>query len=273
MRIWSNQRAHANVGIMKVPPLVRWFTDPLLSELRVPIVGGVNRGQWWSLMSAGSGYASGRRANSQMQLLADLMRPADVVWDVGAHHGYVALCAARIIGTAGSVHAFEPSAMNRTRLARHVRWNHLPNVTVHPFALSRFNGESTFGGTGTSKMFALGGGTQTVQVRTAAALVEQGVCPAPTFVKIDVEGAEADTLHGMIDILPLQARLIVAMHGREVDQRCTDMLENRGWTCTPSHDLARSRAGAWDGDPDLFCTGPTYDGSSADRATLRRTNF
>ncbi len=252
---------------------MRWFTDPLLSELRVPIVGGVNRGQWWSLMSAGSGYASGRRAAWQMQLLADLMRPSDVVWDVGAHHGYVALCASRIVGTGGSVHAFEPSAMNRARLERHVRWNHLRNVTVHPFALSNFNGESTFGGTGTSKMFALGLGAETVQVRTSAGLVEQHVCQAPTFVKIDVEGAEADTLHGMLDVLPPQARLIIAIHGREVDERCTNMLENRGWTCTPSHDLQRSRAGSWDGDPDLFCVGPAYAGSSNDEAALHRANF
>lgn len=258
---------------MQLPATVRRLTDPLLSEVRVPILGGVNRGLWWSLMSAGSGYVSGRRAAGQLRLLSDLMRPADVVWDVGAHHGYVTLCASRKVGATGSVHAFEPSAMNRSRLTRHVRWNSLSNVSVHPFALSSYDGESTFGGSGTSKMFSMGGGAEIVQVRSSESLVDGQVCPPPTFVKIDVEGAEADTVRGLMNVLPPHARLLIAMHNREVDHRCTELLEARGWTCTPSHGLQRSRAGAWESDPDLFCTGPAFAGHVADRESLQRADF
>src|SRR5687767_2781122 len=135
---------------MRVPAGVRSFTDPILSRVPVPIVSGVNRGQWWSLVSAGSGYASGRRAAEQMRLLNALLRRGETVWDVGAHHGFVTLCAAKRVGPTGVVHAFEPCASNRAALRRHLRWNRLTNVEVHPYALSDADGESCFGSTATS---------------------------------------------------------------------------------------------------------------------------
>jgi hypothetical protein len=163
---------------VRLPPAIRRITDPLLSDMRVPIVGGVNRGMWWSLMSSGSGYASGRRANGQMRLLSDLMHEGDVMWDVGAHHGYVSLCASRKVGARGFVNSFEPSEMNRGRLSRHVRWNHLSNVSVHGFALSNYNGQCTFGGSGTSKRnrASADGGNLGARPRVPAADVCQNRC-------------------------------------------------------------------------------------------------
>ena len=200
---------------MHVPAVVRRVTDPILRGVPVPVLSGVNRGRWWSLVSAGSGYASGRRSRRQMELVAALVGPSDVAWDVGAHHGFVTLCASRRAGAGGSVHAFEPSATNRALLGRHARWNGLANTTVHPFALSSYDGESCFGGSGTSKMLALGAGRETVLVRRGATLVAEGVCAPPTFMKIDVEGAEADALAGVIPVLPPTARLLIAVHESE----------------------------------------------------------
>lgn len=258
---------------MKMPAAIRRVTDPLLGVVRVPILSGVNRGRWWSLISAGSGYASGRRASAQLELLAALVRPGDVMWDVGAHHGYVTLCASRRVGPHGAVHAFEPSRLNRGLLERHIRWNHLDNVVVHPFALSDTNGESHFGGAGTSKMFSLGGGTEVVQVRTAASLVGQGACAAPTFMKVDVEGAEGDAVAGALAVLPRSARLLIAMHGREADAHCTTLLRAAGFEMVASRALERSRGGAWQSDPDLFCLGPEAESRDLDLVLLREAAF
>jgi FkbM family methyltransferase len=195
------------------------------------------------------------------------------MWDVGAHHGFVALCAARQVGPAGTVHAFEPSARNRAVLRRHVRWNHLGNVSVHSVALSDYDGESRFGGTGTSKMYALGGGAETVAVRRAATLVAQGICPPPTFMKLDVEGTEADALAGAVCVLPRCARLLIAVHGREADERCSTLLEAAGFTLVASRALERCRRGPWRSDPDLFCLGPDAVAGERDIALLRRAGF
>ena len=94
---------------MRLPPVVKQFTNPVVGRLRVPILSGPNRGLWWSLASAGSGYATGLRAARQMELVASLVGPGDVVWDIGVHHGFVTLCAARRVGSTGEVHAFEPA--------------------------------------------------------------------------------------------------------------------------------------------------------------------
>jgi FkbM family methyltransferase len=208
-----------------------------------------------------------------MHLLSALLHPGDIVWDVGAHHGYVTLSASRKVGSAGSVQSFEPSMMNRGALNRHVAWNRLENVTVHPFALSNFDGETNFGGTGTSKMFALGGGAEVVQVRSGMTMVQRDSLPLPTFIKIDVEGAEGDTVAGLIPVLPRNARLFIAMHSAAADAQCQQLLSRAGWECVASKPLQRCRGGEWVSDPDMFCMGPDYAGRDADRATLRRADF
>jgi len=78
------------------------------------------------------------------------------MWDVGAHHGFVMLTAARAVGPSGTVLAFEPSATSRAVLERHLSWNDVTNETVVSVALSNRNGLLTFGGRGTSKTFRLG---------------------------------------------------------------------------------------------------------------------
>jgi len=258
---------------MKVPGFIRSVTDPVLERIPILIASGVNRGLRWNLASAGHGYGSGRRAAKQMTLIGALVRPGDVVWDVGAHHGYVTLCAAARVGPTGHVYAFEPSAFNRRLLARHVRWNGFTNVTVLPWALSATEGEASFGGNDTSKTFALGAGDELVAMRTADALVAAGECRAPSFLKIDVEGAEDDVLRGAAASLPRAARLLIGMHNRQVDVDGAARLTAAGFRLLPSGELARQRTGRWMGDPDLYAAGPDDNGWERDVSVLREGGF
>ena len=258
---------------MRIPSFIRKLTDPILENIPMPITGGVNRGRLWNLASSGAGYGSGRRAADQMTLFSKLVRPGDVVWDVGAHHGYVTLCAAARVGSEGRVHAFEPSARNRRLLQRHVDWNKLGNVTVLPFALAATEGEARFGGTGTSKMLALGAGDEMVSMRTADSLVASGECRPPSFIKIDVEGAEAEVLKAGAALLGPETRLIIAMHHREADAACTALLTAAGFRLAPSRQLAAMRTTNWDGDPDLYCAGPAWPHWDEDLTLLREAGF
>lgn len=258
---------------MRAPASLRRISDPLLERIPVPILSGVNRGRWWNLSSAGSGYATGRRARSQLELFAALLRPGDTVWDVGAHHGYFTLCAASEIDERGSVHAFEPGKRNREVLLRHIRWNGLQNVMVYPYALSSFDGSTRFGGEGSSKTQALGSGDREVAVRTASSLVRSGECPPPTFVKVDIEGAEADFVEGATDVLPADSRLLIAVHGRETDRKCIRALADAGFYLIASRELSRNRTRRWHADPDLFAIGPCYGEIERDRLLLRRHGF
>ena len=90
-------------------------------------------------------------------------------------------------------------------------------------------------------------------------MIEEGACPAPTFVKMDVEGSEDDALAGLISALPPSARLLIAMHDRASDARCVELLRARSFECHASRALTASRRGEWSSDPDLFSYGPTAD--------------
>ncbi len=241
---------------MRAPALIRQVTDPVLERVPVPVVGGENRGRWWNLSSAGSGFASGRRARTQMRVLRTLIRPGDVVWDVGAHHGYVTLLAARRVGPAGRVHSFEPDTRNARILRRHLRWNRVHNAKVHPVALGAEDGTARFGGDSTSKTLALGQGTGRVTVRTGRSLFGAGEADPPSFIKIDVEGAEAQVLQGALDLVATDGLIVVAVHSARADRDCTDLLMEHGFELIPSRPLERARRAGWHGDPDLLCMGP-----------------
>lgn len=241
---------------MRLPRWVRETLRPVASRVPVPIVSGTNRGRWWNLASAGSGYASGRRSREQMQVLESLIERGDCVWDVGAHHGYMTLSAARRVGPEGHVYAFEPGRTNHDVLRRHLRWNDARNTEALAIALGDFDGEAAFGGTGTSKMLALGAGDETVRVRRGDALVRAGICAAPMVMKVDVEGAEAAVLRGMGCCLPARARLLVAIHSAEAHTDCCAALASRDFEVMPSRGLLECLNGTWRGDPDLLALGP-----------------
>lgn len=258
---------------MRVPSAVRRVTDPLIRHLRVPVLSGVNRGRRWGLLSAGAGYVSGRRQAGQLELIQELLEPGDTVWDVGAHHGYVTLCAAAHAGSTGHVHAFEPSAENRDILERHMRWNDVQNVTVHAYALSDADGTASFGGAHSSKTRALGAGTEHVVVRRGETLVRDHGCAAPTFVKLDVEGAEGAAVEGLASVLPAGARLMIAMHSAAADARCVEVLSAAGFELIASAPLRQNRRRPWVSDPDLFAIGPACASRDRVHDTLRRAGF
>jgi hypothetical protein len=132
-------------------------------------------------------------------------------------------------------------------------------------ALASYTGTARFGGGDTSKMHALGSGDEEVSVCTGE-MVHSAVVRQPTFVKIDVEGAEADVLAGALPIVPSRAVILMAIHSGSADQACTRLLRANGFELIPSGALDRARRLGWRGDPDLLCIGPDYeDGGRIER--------
>lgn len=253
----------------RFPAGLKRYTTPVIGRVPVWIMSGPNRGLRWSLAGWGSGYGSGNREASRMKMLSALIREGDVVWDVGAHYGYVTLLAARIVGSSGHVYSFEPSAGNRWFLERHVRWNALRNVTVLPVALGGFDGSADFGGGYTSKQHRIGGGSERIEVRSASSLLADGVCRPPSFLKVDVEGAEGDLLEAGCHSLEPSVRMVVAMHSWGVYTDCRRILGDGGFSVYETTKLARQGDGSWHGDPDLVAFGPEYPDTERDVEILK----
>ena len=140
------------------------------------------------------------------QLYAALVRHGDVCFDVGANYGEVALFLAQTVGESGLVVAFEPVWPMYTELCRFIQRDttqKAPILTV-PMGMSDAvkdatihvpNGDFTMGSMADPAAWAgaqPGAKLDTHRVRFTtldAYLATTGFRP-PTFLKIDVEGAE-----------------------------------------------------------------------------------
>ncbi len=157
-------------------------------------------------------YAIGDNELVVQQVLAAVIEPGDVVFDVGANVGFLTVVCARLVGPSGFVVAFEPSAAN----AQLVRDNLAANGFANGLVVCRAVAAEP--GTASLQLAAYSGGhalevagappdhvgSVLVEVTTLDEVVESGVRP-PDVVKIDVEGAEVAVLDG--------AGAVLAEHG------------------------------------------------------------
>lgn len=133
------------------------------------------------------------------------LRPGDVFVDVGANIGLFSVIAAKRVGKAGQVYAFEPAALPRRRLEENIRLNSFTNVSIQQLALSDGAGwveisVPTDGHDAWSSLAKPIAGADIRLERTEAttwdAFAEENGLPVPRMVKIDVEGWEGHVLDG-----------------------------------------------------------------------------
>jgi FkbM family methyltransferase len=151
----------------------------------------------------------------------DALEPGDVCLDVGAHIGYYTVVAAKIVGAAGHVHAFEPSPDSYRRLVRNVELNALENVTMHELAVDEEAGtailyEPTGQNSGLATLDPVLAAKSTlpareVQVRVApvSAVVPGDDLRRVRVIKIDVEWHELGVLRSLRPLFELGNPLAV----------------------------------------------------------------
>lgn len=128
--------------------------------------------------------------------------PKDVLWDIGSHHGHYSIFAASAAAGNSQVFSFEPDRDAARVQMANIRMNKLERkISLRNLAVSNIIGEVKFssqGGNSNSHLVKGNGNTGkssdiiSVPSSTLAALLQE--LPAPTFVKIDTEGAEIDIL-------------------------------------------------------------------------------
>jgi FkbM family methyltransferase len=166
-----------------------------------------------------------------------------VVVDVGANIGFISLAAARLVGPAGHVYAFEPNGELVRRLKKSVARNRIGNVSVFSTALGDRRGKvrlivGQHHGTNRISVGEEAPGQAPVSLQRADDLLP-GRLPAgvPVFVKIDVEGAELGVLKGMTALLSRpQTRFFVELgdeHSRRFGNTAADvfaLFQAQGYT-------------------------------------------
>lgn len=178
--------------------------------------------------------------------LLSTVDPEDVVWDVGANYGfYACLVGEKLRG--GDVVAFEPLDRNVRRLGRNLSLSEV-DATVRQIALGDESATvefepptftNTFRGVARIAPEADDDAID-VQIRAGDRLVRREDLPAPSVVKIDVEGAEALVLDGMDHVLSNGCRAVFCeLHPGLMDDYdttvgdVTDTLRDHGFAVRP----------------------------------------
>ena len=202
----------------------------------VPVLQGKLRGSRWIVGSSNHGCWLGSYEFEKQQLFVEVVRPDDVVFDVGAHVGFYALLASELVVPNGEVCAFEPDPRNLSYLRRHVRLNHCGNVRIFAMAVGRKKSVSSFeeGRDSSQGHLSMNGGSLFVPVVSLDDLLADGKIPVPDCIKIDVEGAELEVLKGARFLLQSDhPSIFLATHGRQLHERCCEFLVELGYSLRP----------------------------------------
>ncbi|MEU3072278.1 FkbM family methyltransferase [Streptomyces laurentii] len=154
-------------------------------------------------------YLFGEWEPNLSTFLRDRLRPGDTFIDVGAHRGAFTLLASRAVGPHGRVVAIEPHPRFHDDLTTSATTNRRTNIRAIRSAASDTHGTLTLyledpANLGHTTAIRPRHVHETVEVPTAplADLISRAELAAARVIKIDVEGAEAAAIRGLLPALP-----------------------------------------------------------------------
>jgi FkbM family methyltransferase len=141
----------------------------------------------------------------------------DAVLDGGACTGDTSLIFSNSVGEEGVVYALDPVADHLEILDYNVKQFPLKNVKIMPFGVADKN---VFAKPIVLNQYAPGfrSGNQTLPMRAIDYLVSAGEIPKLDFIKLDVEGAEMETLRGALQSIGrFKPKLAISLYHKPND--------------------------------------------------------
>ncbi|MBS1512401.1 MAG: FkbM family methyltransferase [Bacteroidetes bacterium] len=220
------------------------FMRYALGRKFLPVMDGPLKGYAWPTDRSYAYLTSNYESVETIQQFCALCKPDTVFYDLGSNIGYFSFIANTLISN-GKIYAVEPLPMNydvfkQLLVLNDKRMQH-HNIQLLPMGIADAEKELLFtndaaraeGNNYLHYKKANSANTITVPCDSIDGLVAKGYTP-PTFIKIDVEGAELDVLKGAEQTLKkYQPYLLVATHDCVVPgikQECINYLEQLGYT-------------------------------------------
>jgi len=147
---------------------------------------------------------------SGTRFFQNMLQPGMTVIDVGANSGYYSIIAARLVGSHGHVHGFEPLAGPLEKFKRNVEINDFHNITIYQRAVGRRNGDCLVFPSNAENNDGLGSilpghGRSDVPERAEMTSLDSFLSEVPTrkvdLIKVDVEGSEGEVFAGAKNLL------------------------------------------------------------------------
>lgn len=143
-----------------------------------------------------------------LSFFASILKPGNVVLDIGANIGIYTLLASIKVGSTGKVYAFEPAKWANYRLRKNIELNYRTNIEVINKAVSDHSGYCDFHICEDDAYNSLGNNPmrvvkdiKTIEVISIDEFVSQKGLSHVEIVKIDTEGADYLVLKGAKKLL------------------------------------------------------------------------
>lgn len=151
-------------------------------------------------------YYTGVFEPGMLRYLRALLKPGDVVVDVGANVGFHTLECWNVVGPNGQVISIEASPDHVESIRRNLRTNDYPDDNVLNVAVGDSDGEASLGlpEGGNQGMFGINagsGGAFNIALRRIDDLLKGHQLSSLAVIKMDIEGSELSALRGASDIL------------------------------------------------------------------------
>ncbi len=176
------------------------------------------------------------REPAVIERIRALLRPGDVFIDAGANIGFYSMVAARLVGAAGKVVAFEMMPPTLERLRRHIERNQAANVEAIGAALADRDGD-TLVATSTPDKFGQASivadaadDARSVRYEVTTMTLDTALAGIGeiALIKMDLEGAEYLTLRGAASVLSRTGAVL--FENNERDSRIFALLEAAGFS-------------------------------------------
>ncbi|MBK1656444.1 FkbM family methyltransferase [Allochromatium vinosum] len=163
-------------------------------------------------------FQTGTYERGTLAVIQSILKTGDRFVDVGANVGLMTIVAAKEVGPAGRVDAFEPVSEIRELLLQSIMMNNIQNIHVHDYALGSVpakmkiykHPEVNRGSASIAWVNANVMGTE-IRIDTLDHTLSRMSEKAVSMIKIDVEGWELEVLKGGTDTLKKDPQPVVCI--------------------------------------------------------------
>ena len=153
-------------------------------------------------------------------ILEKIIKPGDIVLDVGANIGVLTIYFRKLVGDSGTIYSFEPDPLSFSILAKNITENNLNNILIENKAVSNKNGKIGFETSNSITAGHITENNESIKIDCCTLDTYFSEIKKIDFVKIDTEGYDWRVLEGMKNLIQLnpEMKIMVEFHSRLLNE-------------------------------------------------------
>jgi FkbM family methyltransferase len=153
-------------------------------------------------------YLTGSFENETLSLIKKIIKPGDVIFDIGANIGQYSVFMSKCLADSGIIYAIEPYKKNIQLIEKNIATNKVSNVSVHQIAIAEVSGPTilrVYSDYAYNSLLLIDRKKllreEMVEGQTLDDFVEKNRITRIDLIKIDIEGFELSAFKGAVKTL------------------------------------------------------------------------